>query len=113
MMVVVRIATGVLLAAHGLVHLLYLVSDVPEFSLDQSWLVPEAARRPLGLSLMAATVAALRSLLWRCGASRGCLLPAWCSPSQPVCCRRCCSSCSGTPISCSGSRSTSLSSPSR
>lgn len=62
MMVVARIATGVLLVAHGLVHLLYLVSDVPEFSLDQSWLVPEAARRPLGLGLMAATVAAFALL---------------------------------------------------
>jgi len=57
-MVVVRIVTGILLLAHGLVHLLYLASDVREFSLDRSWLVPEAARRPLALGLMAATVAA-------------------------------------------------------
>jgi len=57
-MVVVRIVTGILLLAHGLVHLLYLASDVREFSLERSWLVPDAARRPLALGLMAATVAA-------------------------------------------------------
>jgi hypothetical protein len=56
-MVLVRIAAGVFLLAHGLVHLLYL-ADVPEFSLDRSWLVPGAARRPLALGLMAATIAA-------------------------------------------------------
>jgi uncharacterized membrane protein YphA (DoxX/SURF4 family) len=57
MIVIIRIVTGVLLLAHGLVHLLYLVPEVPEFSFDQSWLAQDAARRPLGLSLMAATVA--------------------------------------------------------
>lgn len=57
MMVVARVVTGILLLAHGLVHLLYLAPDVPEFSLDKSWLVPDAARRPLGLGLMATTVA--------------------------------------------------------
>jgi hypothetical protein len=62
MMVVVRIVTGVLLLAHGLVHLLHLAPDVPEFSLDQSWLVPEAARRPLGLGLLVATVVAFALL---------------------------------------------------
>jgi hypothetical protein len=41
-MVVVRIAAGAFLVAHGLVHLLYLADDVPEFSMDQSWLVPGA-----------------------------------------------------------------------
>ena len=56
MVLTVRIVTGVLLLAHGLVHLLYLASDVPEFSLDRSWLVPEAARRPAAYILMAATV---------------------------------------------------------
>jgi hypothetical protein len=40
------------------VHLLYLADDVPEFSLDRSWLVPDAVRRPLGLGLVAATTAA-------------------------------------------------------
>jgi len=62
MIVVVRIVTGVLLLAHGLVHLLYLVRDVQEFSFDRSWLVPEAARRPLGLGMTAATVAAFALL---------------------------------------------------
>ncbi|MGZ5401953.1 MAG: hypothetical protein ACXWXF_02065 [Aeromicrobium sp.] len=62
MMVVVRVVTGILLLAHGLVHLLYLASDVREFSLDRSWLVPETARRPLGIGLMAATVAAFALL---------------------------------------------------
>ena len=58
----VRIAAGVLLLAHGLVHLLYVVDDVPEFSLTRSWLVPEAVRRPLALGLIAATVAAFAIL---------------------------------------------------
>jgi hypothetical protein len=62
MTVVVRVVAGVLLLAHGLVHLLYLVPDVPEFSFDRSWLVPESARRSLGLSLMVATVAAFALL---------------------------------------------------
>src|SRR5512135_2785469 len=43
--------------AHGLVHLLYLAPDVPEFSLGRSWLLPEPARRPVARVLMAATVA--------------------------------------------------------
>jgi len=58
----VRTVTGVLLVAHGLVHLLYLVPAVAEFSFDRSWLVPEAARRPVGLVLMAATVPAFALL---------------------------------------------------
>lgn len=62
MMVVVRVVTGILLLAHGLVHLLYLASDVREFSLARSWLAPETARRPLGIGLMAATVAAFALL---------------------------------------------------
>ena len=62
MMVVIRIVTGILLLAHGLVHLLYLVPGVPEFSFDRSWLVPEEARRPLGPGLMATTVAAFAIL---------------------------------------------------
>jgi hypothetical protein len=61
MTTVVRVVVGVLLLAHGLVHLLYLASDVPEFSLD-SWAVPEGARRPLATVLMAATVVALAAL---------------------------------------------------
>ena len=57
-MVVIRIVVGVLLLAHGLVHLLYLARDVPEFSLASSWLVPESVRRPVALVLMVTTVAA-------------------------------------------------------
>lgn len=57
MMFVARVVTGILLLAHGLVHLLYLAPDVPEFSLGKSWLVPDTAHRPLGLGLMTATVA--------------------------------------------------------
>jgi hypothetical protein len=56
--VVLRVVVGVLLVAHGLVHLLYLAPDVSEFSLDRSWLVPESARRPVAYVLMAATVLA-------------------------------------------------------
>lgn len=62
MMLVVRITSGLLLIAHGLVHLLYLASDVPEFSLDRSWLIPEAVRRPFGLALMTLTVAGFATL---------------------------------------------------
>jgi hypothetical protein len=57
-MVVIRIVVGVLLLAHGLVHLLYLARDVPEFSLASSWLVPESARRSVALVLIVTTVAA-------------------------------------------------------
>ncbi len=41
----------------GLVHLLYLTPNVPEFSLDRSWLVPKSVRRPVAMVLMWATVA--------------------------------------------------------
>lgn len=58
MVVVLRVVVGVVLVAHGLVHLLYLATDVPEFSLDRSWLVPEVGRRPVAHLLMAATVVA-------------------------------------------------------
>ena len=53
---IVRVVVGVLVIAHGLVHLLYLASDVPEFSLDRSLFVPEGARRPLAMVLMAGCV---------------------------------------------------------
>lgn len=58
MVLMVRIVVGVLLVAHGLVHLLYLAPDVAEFSFDRSWLVPESGRRPVGYVLMGATVVA-------------------------------------------------------
>jgi len=56
--VAVRAVAGVLLIAHGLVHLLYLAPGVPEFSLEKSWLVPAVARRNLGSVLILATVVA-------------------------------------------------------
>lgn len=58
MLVLLRIVAGALLIAHGLVHLLYLVDDVPEFRLDGSWVVPGDAARPVGLPLLAVTIAA-------------------------------------------------------
>jgi hypothetical protein len=57
-MVVIRIVVEVLLLAHGLVHLLYVARDAPEFSLASSWLVPESVRRPVALALMVINVAA-------------------------------------------------------
>lgn len=57
-----RIVIGVLLIAHGLVHLLYLTPDVPEFSLERSWLVPESVSRPVAIGLMWATVVAFTLL---------------------------------------------------
>lgn len=57
MLALLRITSGFLLIAHGLVHLLYLVDDVPEFRLDGSWAVPHDASRPVGVALMAATIA--------------------------------------------------------
>lgn len=57
-MVLLRIVVGVLLVAHGLVHLLYLAPGIPEFSLDGSWLLSGPARRPVAYVLMAATVIA-------------------------------------------------------
>jgi hypothetical protein len=56
-MVWLRIVVGVLLIAHGLVHLLYLAPDTP-FSLEKSWVVPEGSRRPVAYALMAATILA-------------------------------------------------------
>jgi hypothetical protein len=62
MATLLRIVIGVLLIAHGLVHVLYLTDDVREFSLERSWLVPESARRPVAMVLMWATVAAFALL---------------------------------------------------
>jgi len=75
-MVLLRIVAAVLLVAHGLVHLLYLAHDVREFSLDQSWLVPQRARRPLALGLIVATVAAFTILALAVLGIPG-LLAAW------------------------------------
>jgi hypothetical protein len=57
MATLLRIVIGVLLIAHGLVHLLYLTDNVPEFSMERSWLVPESASRAVAMVLMWATVA--------------------------------------------------------
>jgi hypothetical protein len=62
MATLLRIVIGVLLIAHGLVHLLYLTPDVPQFSLERSWLVPESASRPAAIALIWATVAAFALL---------------------------------------------------
>lgn len=58
MLVLLRIVAGSLLIAHGLVHLLYLAEDVDEFRLDGSWVVPHDAARPIGMTLMVATIVA-------------------------------------------------------
>ena len=58
LVIVARLAVGVLLLAHGLVHLLYIAPGVTEFSADRSWLITASARRPVEIALMAATVAA-------------------------------------------------------
>lgn len=60
MEVLVRIVLGVLLVAHGLVHLLWFApSDDPAwpFRLDRSWLVSEATRKPVAVLLIALSVA--------------------------------------------------------
>lgn len=62
MLTAARVGIGLLLLVHGLVHLLYVAPDVPEFSYERSWIVPEGARRPLALALLAATVAAFALL---------------------------------------------------
>ena len=70
MTTLIRIVVGVILVAHGLVHLLYLTSEADDarypFTLEQSWL-PDAARRPVAYLLLGATVAAFALLglaLW-------------------------------------------------
>ena len=55
-----RIVLGVLLVAHGLVHLLWFApSDDPAwpFRLDRTWLLSEATRKPFAVMLIALTVA--------------------------------------------------------
>lgn len=55
-----RIVVGLLLLAHGLVHLLYIVPAPADpkypFSLERSWLLPEPARRPFAYVLMTAVL---------------------------------------------------------
>lgn len=62
MAVLIRVVAGLVLIAHGLVHLLYVADDVPEFTLEDSWLVPKRLSRPVGLTLMAATVTGFAGL---------------------------------------------------
>jgi len=57
-MVLLRIVVGVLLMAHGLVHLLYLAPGVSEFSVERSWLLSDPVRKPVAYFLMASTVIA-------------------------------------------------------
>lgn len=70
MTTLVRVIVGILLIAHGLVHLLYLVPAASDpgypFSLDRSWLLPPSARRPVAYGLMAAVVLAFiaAALAW-------------------------------------------------
>ena len=60
---VTRAVVGVFLAAHGLVHLLYLTRDADDasyaFTLKDSWLFSETVGRPVALALIAPTVAGL------------------------------------------------------
>lgn len=56
----IRVVLGLLLVAHGLVHLLWLAPSDDSawpFRLDRSWLVPEEARRPVAVVLIAVVVA--------------------------------------------------------
>ena len=57
---VIRVLAGLLLIAHGLVHLLYLTPEAEDkkypFTLRKSWLVPETARRPVAIILITATI---------------------------------------------------------
>jgi hypothetical protein len=62
MATLLRIVAGVLLIAHGLVHLLYFVTNAEDprwpFTVERSWLLPEAARRPVASVLIAVTIVA-------------------------------------------------------
>ncbi len=66
MATVLRIVAGVLLIAHGLVHLLYFVTNAEDprwpFTIERSWLVPDAARRSVATVLVAVTIVAFALL---------------------------------------------------
>jgi hypothetical protein len=70
MTTLVRVIVGILLIAHGMVHLLFIVPAAADpgypFSLDRSWLLPASARRPVAYVLMAAVVLAftIAALAW-------------------------------------------------
>jgi hypothetical protein len=58
--ILVRILLGILLIAHGLVHLLWFApNDDPRwpFRLDRSWLMSEGTRKPVAVALVALIVA--------------------------------------------------------
>jgi hypothetical protein len=58
---VMRAIVGVLLIAHGLVHTLWFVRSEDTawpFRLDRSWLLPDQARRPIGIAVVGLTVLA-------------------------------------------------------
>ena len=60
MEVLVRIVLGVLLVAHGLVHLLWFAPNEDPawpFRLDRSGLVPEGTQKPVAVALVALIVA--------------------------------------------------------
>jgi hypothetical protein len=60
MEIVVRVVLGLVLVAHGLVHLLWFApNDDPAwpFRVDRSWVVPQAIRRPVAVVLIALVVA--------------------------------------------------------
>ena len=61
-----RIVAGILLLAHGSVHLLYLTPDAHDpkypFTLRSSWLVPHSAKTSVATVLIAATVVAFALL---------------------------------------------------
>lgn len=65
MSTLIKIVVGVILLAHGLVHLLYLSSEAKDttypFTLEDS-LLPEAARRPVAYLLLSATIVAFALL---------------------------------------------------
>lgn len=58
----IRVVIGILLIAHGLVHLLYSTDDVPEFSPERSWVIPPSVSRPVAMVLMWSTAAAFALL---------------------------------------------------
>lgn len=54
----IRVVVGVLLVAHGLVHLLWFAPNTDSswpFTLDARW-IPEAARRPVAVVLVGLTI---------------------------------------------------------
>ena len=66
MELLVRLFLGVLLVAHGLVHLMWFApNDDPAwpFRLDRSWLISETTRKPVAIALVSLTVAGFALLV--------------------------------------------------